>query len=475
MHAIHRGKNKHPGQDFGNSLMMASSFPSVLSPTGGERDPTLPGDSPVIVIPKTADTVMKVRHQNDIQNRRRQEAVKSAQLQRDAVIKYLTAEQRRLQVRLAQLRSKTAAVTGYLSDGGTPRTGRKAQGHVQELFISQPQRGTTALSDRPRTRQNTSPPSTAPARPVCATARDFATRQRFSAGKENDPVTHEGTLSSGTQYRDHYLVSTPPNIRRRIVGQTRSLVPPSPLARTISQSAEEVRAANQTPGSPVPNGLHRANSSDEHLYDPGSPKTSRLSPTGLDATKNSPTTFPPIHAHKSAKKVSDTEAWRIHNLAREYLKQPDLTLSPPPHGQEKWAHTLSSYQTNGGQDADAPSPANDDAVEAGSQGLRPPPMCFELHFGSPWERPDSGRSCGSTLSANGSFYSEMNQDELLVLPRSRALAYLHPNTCVQMRPSEIVSKIEVATGKTGIMAWLGEGSSGMGRAMRETALRKKHE
>ncbi|XP_066281108.1 uncharacterized protein [Branchiostoma lanceolatum] len=471
MHAVYRNRTKHAGEDFGDSLMMSSSFPSVLSPTGGEREPTLPGDSPVIVIPKTADTVMKVRHQNDIQNRRRQEAVKSAQLQRDAVIKYLTTEQRRLQIRLAQLRAKTAAVTGYLSDGGTPRTGRKALSHGQGLFISQPQRGTTALSDRPKTRQNTFPPSTAPARPVCATVRDFSTRQRYSAGKENEPVTHEVALRSETQYRDHYLVSTPPNVRRRIVGQTRSLLPSSPLAKTTSRSAEEVRTTNQTPGSPV---LQRADSSDEHLYDQASPKSSRLSPTGpTETAKNSTTTFPPIQAPKSGKKVSDTEAWRIHNLAREYLPQPDLTLSPPL--QEKWAHTQPSCQTNEGQDADAHSPANDDAVEVGSQGLRPPPMCFELHFASPWSRPDSGRSCGSTLSANGSFYSEMNQDELLVLPRSRALAYLHPNTCVQMKPSEIVSKIEVATGKTGIMAWLGEGSAGMGRAMRETALRKKQD
>eukprot|EP00058_Branchiostoma_floridae_P024786 XP_002610276.1 hypothetical protein BRAFLDRAFT_93000 [Branchiostoma floridae] len=468
MHAIYRNKTKHAGEDFGDSLMMASSFPSVLSPTGGEHDPTLPGDSPVIVIPKTADTVMKVRHQNDIHNRKRQEAVKSAQLQRDAVIKYLTTEQRRLQLRLAQLRSKTAAVTGYLSEARSPRTGRKALSHGHDLFISQPQRGRTAMSDRPVP----SPPSTAPVRPVRDSARD-SSRQRYSAGKENDPLTQEGALHSGTQYRDHYLVSTPPNVRRRIVGQTRYLVPPSPLAFTTSRSAEEVRTTKTPPGSPVLNGLQRADSSDEHLYDPASPKAFRLSPTGLTDAKKNSTTFPPIHAHKSGKKVSDVEAWRIHNLAREYLPQPEVTLSPP--SQEKWAHTLASYQTNGAPDADAPAPADDDAVEAVSQGQRPPSMCFDLHFGSPWERPDSGRSCGSTLTANGSVYSEMNQDELLVLPRSRALAYLHPNTCVQMKPSEIVSKIEVKTGKTGIMAWLGEGSCGMGRAMRETALRKKQD
>ncbi|XP_066297684.1 uncharacterized protein [Branchiostoma lanceolatum] len=196
---------------------------------------------------------------------------------------------------------------------------------------------------------------------------------------------------------DHYLISTPPRVRKQLLTRRSRLEKENVLGNTEGVSQESQKS-------------HKPSERCEAIIHDVDGTSASTGPSNLCLPSIAPQTPPTTTRHK------DHHQSKVAQEDPKTSGAPDLTAARLG----EWLNKLSS------------------TVDTSSE-----------HTGH--EAVKNSNHCDLDVSQNDA----REWENVVGARRTRGRFYIHPATCEMMKPSNVVSRVEEMSGRAGILAWLG--------------------
>ncbi|CAH1263662.1 Hypp2743 [Branchiostoma lanceolatum] len=437
------------------------------------------------IMEKDKETVFRLKEKNELEVRMKKKEYDQYERSRNMKLKGYAKEEKQLQKRLHEFNtriSSLAQLDSESSEEGSPLVVRKC-GVDQDALKGRETTSPRPIQEKPRLKitlqdlKGKKPPThqdshgTSP-RSTGSKASSVPPRQSSPITARQQPANrHLDVIRAEIATSNHYLISTPPAVRRRLIAlaeksntspvgtkkstrpahKTSVRHPPSSTNEDLGTSEvgehqQQSMPASQALGGSLPNiSRQPLRTSCESVQSKG------LS-SSQEKTKSADTSQEAAQPPSSDGKEDDTTT-----KVKEWLNKVDIT-SGKSASCEDIASGEKTFPVRSKVYADLEPP------KTAGASLQHKHLQLDVRSAScdnlvtTWKEEESDTEC---FGEETDFDPEGAYSPGAPADGGRPRFFIHPSTCDEMKPSNVVNRIESTTGKSGIKSWLGMGSDGI--------------
>ncbi|XP_035690087.1 uncharacterized protein LOC118425383 [Branchiostoma floridae] len=432
------------------------------------------------IMEKDKETVYKLKERNDLEVRKQKKELDQFETARNIKLKGYAKEEKQLQKRLLEFNtriSSLAQLESESSEEGSPLVVRKCKGDQDTP------KGRETLSPRPvkekprlkitlqdlKGKKSTREDSRGMS-PRSITGSKASPPHQLSPilGRQQATNRNLDVIRAEIATSNHYLISTPPAVRRRLM----ALAEKSNTSTGKSETKKSKRVAQKSSvrhsGSPSSSNENLDRSETRKVQQRPVPASPELGGSLPDITRQPKSTPQPIRAsHESVQQKSLTSSQEKIELAD--IKQ-EAARPPSTDGRkdtaarvEEWLSkvNITSKSASLGDIASGEKSFPEKNLEppktagAGLQHKHIQPEVLSASFDNLVTASKEDESGPEWLGEETDFDPQGVYSPGVPAEGGRARFFIHPSTCDEMKPSNVVDRIESTTGKSGIKSWLG--------------------